>query len=545
MSPARREALATAWVGPLTFLVHLLGAQPQLIGVWCDDAIYMDLGRSLASGHGLAVDTLPLSPASAKYPVGWPLLLAGLFRLGLDGRTEAGGFVILAINAAFWALSAHLAANRLLPALGERGVGPRALVGLTLAINTVSLRVAITAMSEPMFTVALISAVILAFQSESSSRRAPLIGLGAAVALAGLARSVGAPLALVGAGLALLATRRARVPGAIVAGGAVVAGVGRLVRAAAPQPRGDAATILHYYTSYDEHVRYYGGPLGAGDLAGFVGRLTQVAGYNAGLAPRSLGSFLFPADLVGLPDSGAGVAMVGVVFFALACASLRRPAARPVLALILAYTAIFLCWTWPFSNRFWLPVFPLLAPLAVLGLGELGNIGRLIRGPLVALAVMGNAIVPLNLLLDRLSPGELTAAAPDEQDEDLALLRGRVGPEDVVLGSHVALWFGARVPSRAMELEALLPADDRLGLMLGAVDAEAEAPRLADALESGFAAMTRALPRGREAWVLQDAALDGAGGRRMRAATALLVGRGRLVLAGQRQSAALYRVVGR
>lgn len=537
--------MATGWVGPLTFLVHLLGAQPQLIGVWCDDAIYMDLGRSLAAGHGLHVDTLPLSPASAKYPVGWPLLLSALFRLGLDGSSPAGGFVILAINALFWALVAHLVVNHLLPALGERALGTRALVGLMLAINTVTQAVAITAMSEPMFTVAVISAILLALRGADSPRPGPLIGLGALVALAGLTRSVGGPLALVGAGLALLATRRAALPGAIGAGWALQAGIGRLARAAAPQPTGDAATILHYYTGYDEHVRYYGAPLGAGDLPALFGRLAQVVGHNARVAPRALGSFLFPSDLVGLPDVGLGVGLVGVAFFAMACgAALRRPRTRPVLALVLAYTAIFLCWTWPFSNRFWLPIFPLLTPLALLGLEALGNVGRLLRGPLVALALMGNAIVPFNLLQTRLGPSTDAAAAEQgEQDTNLALLRAEMSADDVLLGSHFALWVGWQVHSHAMELEALLPSDDRLGLVLGAVDPDAEARRLADELESGFAALYRALPPGADAWVLRYGTRDGVAGRRMQAPIEVLVERGRLVPGARSEFETLYRVV--
>ena len=66
-----RERRATFWVGPLTFLVHLAGVSPGLVGSLVDDAMYVAMGTSLAQdGSGILIRpaaTTQRKPASVLF----------------------------------------------------------------------------------------------------------------------------------------------------------------------------------------------------------------------------------------------------------------------------------------------------------------------------------------------------------------------------------------------------------------------------------------------------------------------------------------------
>jgi hypothetical protein len=58
-----------------------------LVGAWNDDGVYTVLGKSLAEGHGYHSLHLVGDPVQVKYPPGFPVLLALLWRLtgSVDG----------------------------------------------------------------------------------------------------------------------------------------------------------------------------------------------------------------------------------------------------------------------------------------------------------------------------------------------------------------------------------------------------------------------------------------------------------------------------
>jgi hypothetical protein len=53
---------------------------PQL-GFLQDDAIYLASAKSLATGQGYRIPSLPGAPAQTKYPLGYPLLLSIIWTL--------------------------------------------------------------------------------------------------------------------------------------------------------------------------------------------------------------------------------------------------------------------------------------------------------------------------------------------------------------------------------------------------------------------------------------------------------------------------------
>lgn len=472
--------LATAWVGLAVAAVHLVGIDPGLVGAWADDAIYLDMGRSLAEGGPVVASILPGGPEVAKYPLGFPALIAALRLLGGD----VGALLVL--NVVLWGLAAQLLVDGILPRLGAT-VGERVAVGLLLAVNTVTLQTIPTALSEPLFTLALTGGLAAALTG-----RLPWVAGCAAVL--GLTRSVGAPVLVAGIAVALLAKER-RLAGALAVGWVVQAVVSVFQRAAVGEPDADTLAALHYYVDYGEHTRFYTAPLRAGELASFTERLAGVLSANLATGARSLSGLVYPADYVG----GEGVPALGVGLLALAVAgAVRAPPLRPVLAVVGAYVAIFTLWTWPFSVRFWTPVVPLILAAAGMGLARLGNVGRLLVGPVVGLMLVGNAFVPFYK-----AKGRLVRSAVSEEDSALDLgitwLAERVGRDDVLVGDLGAFWLARRLGTHAVELEAMLPADDHLSLVLGLAgwDVQRHAGDLAEAL----AAVGR-LAKGGEVYVV-------------------------------------------
>ena len=228
-------------------------------------------------------------------------------------------------------------------------------------------------------------------------------------------------------------------------------------------------------------------------------------------------------------------ASVGAGLLALAAVGvLRVRALRPIGLLLATYIAIFVLWTWPFSVRFWLPIWPFLAVAAVMGLAELGNVGRLLMPALVAMAVIGNSFWPWyqsRSLIEHGLPPERVAPDPAVADW--------IRPGDIVLSNLAALHLGASLGVLALELEALLPSERRLRLALQLTDPRIAAPDLAEALTPGLDATLRSLPVGGHAWVVVTAG----SARRMVPAIDVLVEGRRLALRVSTPSVRVWEVL--
>ena len=72
---------AAVAVGVVTLVVAMSVVRPYVIGAFHDDAIYVILGRALATGAGYRYLHLPGAPSATHYPPGYPALLAILWRL--------------------------------------------------------------------------------------------------------------------------------------------------------------------------------------------------------------------------------------------------------------------------------------------------------------------------------------------------------------------------------------------------------------------------------------------------------------------------------
>src|SRR5260221_3554784 len=73
--------LSVAVVGVLGLAVGLLVLDHYAVGVFHDDAMYVILARSIATGQGYRYLNLPGTPVASHFPPGYPLLLALLWRV--------------------------------------------------------------------------------------------------------------------------------------------------------------------------------------------------------------------------------------------------------------------------------------------------------------------------------------------------------------------------------------------------------------------------------------------------------------------------------
>ena len=77
----RRSALALSGI-ILLFVLVLHGRwSPGSLGFFHDDSLYFSSARSLASGAGYTMSSVPGEPAQTKYPVFYPWLLSLIWRV--------------------------------------------------------------------------------------------------------------------------------------------------------------------------------------------------------------------------------------------------------------------------------------------------------------------------------------------------------------------------------------------------------------------------------------------------------------------------------
>src|SRR5258705_60992 len=219
-SAARSELdwwrLGLVLVGALALVAGIAVVDARPVGVFDDDAMYVILARSLASGEGYRWLNLPGAPAATHFPPGYPLLLAAVSWLG--PAFPANVVMFKALNAPFLAVAAvlvaRLAYDRAVGASWALGLGAASAVSIPLLV------LGSMVLSELLFLamlIAMLGALETFVEGGGTTRRALL--LGAAIAACTLVRSHGVVLvpAVV---LALAAQRRWR-DAALVAGASV------------------------------------------------------------------------------------------------------------------------------------------------------------------------------------------------------------------------------------------------------------------------------------------------------------------------------------
>ena len=192
---AFRPFVPLALLGLLAFAFAAATLDSYPIGAGGDDAMYLVLAKSLATGQGYHSINVPGAPANTHFPPGYPALLAALWRLSpsfprnviLFKAFNILCFVVAAIGMARFALMQRI------------GTAWSLATGVLAAVSVPSLILVALVFSEPLFLclLVLLLPVLERFVREPlNDGETPMraIGIGIAIGLCTLVRSHGVVL---------------------------------------------------------------------------------------------------------------------------------------------------------------------------------------------------------------------------------------------------------------------------------------------------------------------------------------------------------------
>jgi hypothetical protein len=326
-------------------------------GFLLDDALYHTVGKSLASGGGHRIESLPGAPAQTKYPPLYPLILSAVWRAAPDFPAHLSW--ALAVNAA-----AFLVYCALLPLL-FRGLGIAApwdvFLTAAVALNPPAIFYASSLMSET------VAAPLLTLLLITAPSRPALAGLLAGASV--LVRS--ASIILLASAPFWYSVRRQWKSAALFLAASLPCTAAWILwssahRASAVSPE------LRYY------VDYFGYLASSFDLSA----LPRVVNANFGTLVTSIGGLLW-FDATDSPTA----TYAKTVLTLLAVAGICKPALRSHVFTVFAfsYVAVLLPWNFSPNERFLLPLLPLLLAGLFTSMREIvGSMMALFRKPGVA-----------------------------------------------------------------------------------------------------------------------------------------------------------------
>ena len=361
----------------LVFGAGALVADGSAVGSVRDDAMYLVLAKSLATGHGLHWLHVPGAPSATHFPPGYPALLAVLWWLFPVFPTNVVVFKLA--NAVLCALAALATARFVKNRFGMSDIGAHGFAVLAM-LGAPTLSFSALVMSEPLFLALLLPALLLA--ERVTADRAPtrdILLLGLIAGAATLVRTNGIAL-LAAIGVAFYLRRRFR--------DAAIFGLVSLA-VLLPWQLWASANAGAVPVPMQGNYESYGGWLAAGLRSEGIALLARTAartttelaimfrGLVAPGVPPALG-YLAVTILVGLSALGAR-------------ALWRR---APVTAVFLGFYTIIVVF-WPFTpGRFVWGVWPLVLLLPVIGTRQiLGTRSIEPRPRALRLAALGAAAI--------------------------------------------------------------------------------------------------------------------------------------------------------
>jgi hypothetical protein len=348
--------LAAGWqVGLLVGVVGLLGllyywARPPVLPL-ADATVYVASAQALAAGQGYRLPGYLAAPPNTFYPPGYPLVLAGLFRVWPEFPANLPLLQAFALGAFYALLGLSVVVLRRCYGATWRDI---ALATLLAATTPMALKASTAIMSDSLYGVLVLASVLVvrAGWRQAGVRGLALLLAGALLGVAAFyTRTAGVVLV---AALALDSLRRAR-----------GAGVGRMAVVVLP-----LLLVLPWlaWTTL-------------GDDAGYLRHSVSGAGaYHLSLSSPAnvarvvLGNLAEGADILWV------VAPLFVDLWPLGVALLLYVAWRSgrawwqggdaIYLYLLLYLALMLVWPWRVPGRFLWPVAPVLAWYLVVGLRD-------------------------------------------------------------------------------------------------------------------------------------------------------------------------------
>jgi hypothetical protein len=333
-------AILAAGLVPSAYFAWTLRDMPHL-GFYHDDSIYWVSARSLATGSGYRIQSLPGEPYQTKYPPLYPALLAGIWKIdpGFPGNLP------LATLFSWLCLPLFLAALRWFLVDYELGFRERIILLLMAALSPVVVVFSFSLMPELLFTALLLAALILA-ERANKPEASQWLAVTAAIcaALAYLVKSIAAPLLLT---VPLCFALRKHFRKAACFFGAMLPAVAGWQWWVAHHLAHSSDQATMYYTSYTRY-QFYNVPLHD---------LPLVIWYNLDGFFQGAGKLLIfdlPFGSKHLERLIAIAAIAGCVRLAMRRRALQYPFAA------LGMAAILLVWHFPPDQRFVFPLYPLL-----------------------------------------------------------------------------------------------------------------------------------------------------------------------------------------
>lgn len=479
----------------IAFLFACFSINAELVGSFQDDALYLDMARSIGQGTPFVSESLPGHPSLGKYPIFHPLLLSSFYLFGEPSIT-----VLLVFQSLVYAGFLTFFINVVLPLLKLR-MPERLAIFAILISHDIVLQTMISLLSESLFSLLLCvqfySLHQLLNKSETDQNWTWPALLAVSSLFACLTRSVSLVL-LPPLILYLFYRKYKKTP--VLVGLALLLSIGiqsglRQKLSADNQARHpELNTALAYYLDYSFHTGYYKDPLKEGEISVTAGRVFETVSSNSYYGARSLGSLLDPIRIASLAlryknqPSGGLSALLGLVFLAGALFGLyQNSATRPLLLFLLPYIALFIVWTWVFSARFWLPIFPFLLVGVAQGSRKLGRIPRSLLSVALVLFLIPHIYVVFDKEVDpelngrdpqTLSRGEREFFGFEKQVAWLSQ-HGSRDRGDVFFGGFNSFWVARRLDLPGLWLASLAPRDAfvRKGLNL--------APKVEESEEEG------------------------------------------------------------
>jgi hypothetical protein len=177
---ARLERYAPFVAAALALAAGLYVVDTLPVGGFYDDAFYVILAKSLATGHGYRNLNLPGAPFATHYPPGYPLFLAALWKIGPAFPANLVWFK--AANAVFLSIAAGVACLFARERLGL-GAGVALVATIAGTVTTPALYLSCMILSECMFLALIVPVLLWAEGATGQSRN----NVGAAMALGGCA----------------------------------------------------------------------------------------------------------------------------------------------------------------------------------------------------------------------------------------------------------------------------------------------------------------------------------------------------------------------
>jgi hypothetical protein len=329
-------------------LLALAQLGPHLTPKFGDNAEFLLLGQSLASGRGYAWVNDPVAGPHAKYPPGYPLLIAGVLLLtGTVNALPTAVPYVKALSVGLFAASLPLLYHLIHQRAG-RGVATA--VTLLTAVNPFMLKYATEVLSEiPYLFASLAALAILEWHfRRTAGRRRPWQALlvGAVLAVPYYVRTTGA--LLVPAALFWLGLQRRYREAALAGAGAVLVLLPWELR----------NRLLVGWT-------VYGGQFFGKDAANLNYEPAALSDYVQRISENVVTYFTDAFDT----RFAWALPFVSIPLFALAVLGFWRALRRPTA--VEPYVALYgiVCLLWPFAGgRFIVPVVPFLLCYVVLAL---------------------------------------------------------------------------------------------------------------------------------------------------------------------------------